>query len=136
MFGKIWRNIILDGFAPATIAAWTKLKLFIDSVWLRATLEYLGQLITASANTALPTPPPKIAATAKAKTNPGNARHKSESLITRESIFPPKNPQETPTKVPNAVIKSTSASVDKILALAPIITLENISLPYASVPIM
>ena len=47
----------------------------------------------------------------------------------------PKYPQHTPTAVPNTKITATRIKVEKILALAPLITLDSISLPYVSVPI-
>ena len=80
-------------------------------------------------------PPPRIAAIAMANTRPGKARHTSEIRIITESAAPPKYPQHTPTTVPNTAITATRIKVEKILALAPLITLDSISLPYVSVPI-
>ena len=80
-------------------------------------------------------PPPRIAAIAMANTSPGKARHTSEILIITASAAPPKYPQHTPTAVPSTEITATKIKVEKILALAPLITLDSISLPYVSVPI-
>ena len=74
-------------------------------------------------------------AIAMANTSPGKARHISEILIITVSAAPPKYPQHTPTAVPNTKITATRIKVEKILALAPLITLDSISLPYVSVPI-
>ena len=89
MFGRICRRIICREVSPDSRAAATKSLLFNASVWLRATRAYFGQLMTASASTALLTPPPSNAAIARANTSPGKAKQTSEMRIMTESTMPP-----------------------------------------------
>ena len=72
IFGRIWRTIICPELFPDSLAAAMKEDSFSARVWLRATRAYFGQLMTASAMTALLTPPPSSAAIARAKTMESN----------------------------------------------------------------
>ena len=89
IFGSTCRKIICKTESPANWEACIYGRFFMDNVCPLAILEYLGQLIKASAITAFLTPPSRIAATVIANTRPGNARHTSEILIITESTIPP-----------------------------------------------
>ena len=52
------------------------------------------------------------------------------------STLPPFHPQMTPTIVPTIAMMATSTSVEKTETCAPMMTRENRSRPYRSVPAM
>ena len=89
MLGSRCRTATCQGRLPASRAAAIKSLRRSASVWLRARRAYLGQLMAASASTALTTPPPSTAATASANTSPGKARQRSDRRISTASAAPP-----------------------------------------------
>ena len=88
MFGRTCFTRSFGVLLPESCAAIIYGAFFCARVSPLASLANFGQLITASAIIALWTPPPSTPATARANTNPGKARNKSEIRIRTVSTFP------------------------------------------------
>ena len=134
ILGRMCFQMIFPVPLPESRTAFIHWVSFWESVWLRAILAYLGQEMAARAIMAFCRPPPRVPATAKANTSPGNARNTSDTRMSTVSVMPPTQPQRTPTAVPRIAVTVTSSSVEKTLARLPAMTRDSISRPYRSVP--
>ena len=136
IFGSISVNTICIVLLPLILAAFMYVEVLTESTRPLDSLAYLGQPTEARAIIAPNIPFLKSPAVAIASTRPGNAKNISDRRISKVSAIPPRYPQNIPITTPITAIKSTTAKAENILILDAAITLENISLPYISVPII